>query len=415
MRFLLILLALPLLVPAGASAATVSRSSEFFSSGDDVLVHTVTVEAAAGDVNDVTLTAGPAFVEVRDAGVAPVAGSGCAAAGPSTVRCSLPGSADLVRVEALVRLGDGNDRALIGLGSATGGLVATVEGGDGSDAIDSPGIIEGGAGNDTITGTAAGEGMSGGPGDDVLRGLGGRDQLVGDTEPQDGGGGAPEGNDVIDGGDGRDLVFYGARSAPVTIDLPAGVAGGPGESDALVSIEDAVGGQAADTITGTEGPNQLDGLRGADVIRAAGGNDRVIGGSDVDAGAGDDRLVAPRGDFVCGSGRDRVADARRPLATDCELAQLDTRLTAGPRPQLRGGAVRVALRSTCGCRYRGPLTVKHSGKVLARGRASVPRRGRATAVLPLTAAGRAALDEPTVVRITFRARDIRMQFTARLP
>ena len=53
-------------------------------------------------------------------------------------------------------------------------------------------------------------------------------------------------------------------------------------------------------------------------------------------------------------------------------------------------------------------------RVLLRRRAGVRRR-RATAVLPLTAARRATLDEPTVVRITFWARGVRMQFTARLP
>jgi serralysin len=59
-------------------------------------------------------------------------------------------------------------------------------------------------------------------------------------------------------------------------------------SATLRSIENAIGGDGADTIIGTLGANRLAGGAGNDSINAAGGNDTIIGGagSDTLLGAG---------------------------------------------------------------------------------------------------------------------------------
>jgi hypothetical protein len=414
MARLILAVVLVLALAPAADAATVSISAERFPAlgGDSVLVHTLVVDAAPGEANLMTVTREAGAVVTGDAGVAPVAGKGCATAAAGTVRCATPGRADVVRVDATIRLGDRDDRLTV-----TGDVVATVEAGEGADAVTSPGITEGGPGDDTLTGTEGDDGLGGGPGDDVLFGLGGDDDLVGDTEPQDGTTGAPFGDDVLDGGAGADSIVYIARQEPVAIDLGAGEAGQPGERDVLTAIEDAIGGQAADRIVGTEGPNRLDGVAGADVIRALGGDDDVAGGRDVDAGPGDDRLVVPRGRFSCGPGADRVAaPPRRPLPRGCERVELDVVLTAGARPRVGRAGVLVDLRSTCRCRLDATLALRRRGVVLARGAVRVGRRARVTAVLPLTAAGRRALRRPVTATITLRTRAFRAQpFSARIP
>ena len=112
----------------------------------------------------------------------------------------------MTRAEVVIRVGDGDDALTVTRVSGALHYLPTVEGGDGADTITSGGIVEGGPGNDRLTGTDRDEGMSGGAGDDVLRGLGGDDDLLGDTEPQDGSRSGPEGDDVIDGGPGTDSL-----------------------------------------------------------------------------------------------------------------------------------------------------------------------------------------------------------------
>ena len=126
------------------------------------------------------------------------------------------------------------------------------------------------------------------------------------------------------------------------------------------------------------------------MIRALGGDDLVEGGTDVDAGTGDDRVVFPRGAYDCGPGTDIVAATprRAPVPDGCELVELDQSLTMEARPRV-SGSLRVTLRTSCRCRYRGRLVVSDGGKVLARGRVDIPRvrRGvpiRATFTLALT-------------------------------
>ena len=113
-------------------------------------------------------------------------------------------------------------------------------------------IIEnavGGSGNDTIVGNAA------------------DNKLVGRA-----------GSDTLDGGAGTDTADYSSATHAVTVDLGAGTASGGAEvgTDTLISIEDAVGGSANDTITGNAADNTVDGGAGADTLIGGTGNDTYV-------------------------------------------------------------------------------------------------------------------------------------------
>ena len=76
------------------------------------------------------------------------------------------------------------------------------------------------------------------------------------------------------------------------LDLAAGTARGAGE-DTLAGVEDVLGSQYGDRLTGNSGVNWIWGQGGADVISGAGGPDVLFGekGNDVvNGGAGPDKL-----------------------------------------------------------------------------------------------------------------------------
>jgi serralysin len=122
-----------------------------------------------------------------------------------------------------------------------------------------------GSGNDTIT-TATG--------DDVIRTGAGNDRVnAGDgMDLVDGG----AGDDILDGGAGSfDTVSFASATAGVTVDLRIAAAQntvGAG-TDTIVNFERLVGSAFADTLTGTTGPNWLDGGTGADTMTGLGGSD----------------------------------------------------------------------------------------------------------------------------------------------
>lgn len=227
------------------------------------------------------------------------------------------------------------------------------------------GKLDGGAGNDVLT---AGDGLSptlegygiegpfgaelsGGPGDDVLRG-GAQDDSFGSE------GAGPDGSDTILAGPGFDSVSYHERTAAVQLDLD-GVRddGADGERDRIVAAEGLGGGAGDDRLTGSGAGNDLTGGAGTDRLTGGAGNDLLSdqldsadrsadsfsggAGSDyitagsgpnrIDAGAGVDFVEAGAGDDVvtardgstdsvrCDPGSDRVgADALDFAEADCE-------------------------------------------------------------------------------------------------
>lgn len=155
-------------------------------------------------------------------------------------------------------------------------------------------LINGLDGNDSLSGGGGADTIYGGAGDDSLDGLGGVDYL--------------------DGGDGNDLLFQSLNASGE----PAGdtMVGGAGNdtlsiADSSVAgyayyvdlstgtgnfnkvydgIENVIGGNMDDTLTGNDEANLLDGGAGNDIIDGRGGNDTLTGGD------GDDDFIAATGD-----------------------------------------------------------------------------------------------------------------------
>lgn len=123
---------------------------------------------------------------------------------------------------------------------------------------------------DLGAGTAAGGDAAG----DVLTnienlmGSGLADTLTGDDGDNflEGAGGA----DVLDGGEGDDFAAYTTSAVGVTVNLGTGVAtGGDAQGDTFTNIEHLVGSAHADTLTGDDNANIIEGGGGADAIDGA--------------------------------------------------------------------------------------------------------------------------------------------------
>lgn len=188
-----------------------------------------------------------------------------------------------------------------------------------------PATIVGTPGDDVLTGTARHEVVAGlegndtiatGAGGDIVCGGAGRDTITTQDQPRDAqvvvDGGA--GDDAITttgigatlhrviGGPGDDRIDCGSPAhsladflrapGPLTVNLRAGTATGEG-TDLLARCGGASGSRFADELIGTDGPNVLDGGRGADRILAGAGRDALFGraGNDhIDGGAGVDLI-----------------------------------------------------------------------------------------------------------------------------
>jgi hypothetical protein len=183
------------------------------------------------------------------------------------------------------------------------------DGKDGADEVNAPtctgSAVDMGAGNDralasgTLLGGSGNDVLRGGPGNDTLDGGPGNDLLIGG-----------EGADLQIGGSGIDTASYEDKPAnePVTVTLDDQPNDGhtPGDN-VKADVENVIGGDGGDTITGDGGSNVLQGGDGGDVIDGGGGLDFI------DGGPGNDRLLARDGAqdrVTCGDGNDvAVVDA----------------------------------------------------------------------------------------------------------
>nr|WP_321237774.1 retention module-containing protein [uncultured Tolumonas sp.] len=138
-------------------------------------------------------------------------------------------------------------------------------GGLGSDYIDGRAgsdILYGGDGNDTLLG---------GYGNDILYGGEGNDLLLGGFN-----------NDILDGGNGTDTASFSDASAGVTVNLDTGIATDGSSLDTLTNIENIIGSQYNDSLTGDNGVNNISGGAGNDTLIGGLGNDILTGGTGAD-------------------------------------------------------------------------------------------------------------------------------------
>jgi Ca2+-binding RTX toxin-like protein len=154
--------------------------------------------------------------------------------------------------------------------------------------------LYGGAGNDTLLGQKGDDLLYGGEGNDALCGGNGDDELYGE-------GGNDTfrmslGADVLDGGAGADSMNFTSfeTTTGVKVNLAAGNFKLPGGVvQTFTSIERIIGTAFADSLTGNASANLLNGAGGKDTLSGAGGKDTLTGGLGADrltGGAGADRF-----------------------------------------------------------------------------------------------------------------------------
>jgi Ca2+-binding RTX toxin-like protein len=236
--------------------------------------------------------------------------------------------------------GVGNDLNNIIVGGAG---INVLLGGTGDDNVDGGlgrDLIYGEAGNDVLIGGAGVDYFDAGAGDDIVNGgddpdeifgLDGNDQLDGgntfDTDLLNGG----DGNDIMDGisGDARadyDIMNGGAGDDIYFVDTPADLTFEAVNGGVDTIIADIVGGgyqlypntenlelrgitpfgqgnELNNRITGSENVNWLLGGGGNDILNGKGGNDVLFGDDNPRTGPGADRFV-----FERGTGGDVIGD-----------------------------------------------------------------------------------------------------------
>jgi Ca2+-binding RTX toxin-like protein len=226
----------------------------------------------------------------------------------------------------------GNDIITFGSADSSG----SADGGYGNDTItaNGGGSLTGGEGNDTLSGSAFGNTFTGGLGFDTINGGAGNDFI------------GIEDSDVVNAGGGTDVLNFNFSAATVgfSIDLSTLWSGGTVTygTGSIRNAEDVLGyvgsafddvfilgsgapigadarfltsGGGNDTITGSNGADQivggdgndiLNGLNGANTIDGGAGNDQITGGADADfiiAGFGSDTVNAGGGDDIIYDGQ----------------------------------------------------------------------------------------------------------------
>jgi Ca2+-binding RTX toxin-like protein len=124
-------------------------------------------------------------------------------------------------------------------------------------------LVNGTNGNDNLNGTS---------GNDTLIGLFGNDNLFGGFF----------GDDLFDGGGGSDTVSYQGFGNNINASLETNKATFFGGSGTFISIENLIGGNNQDVLTGNDDFNLIDGGPSNDEISGRGGNDRLLGGAGFD-------------------------------------------------------------------------------------------------------------------------------------
>ena len=155
---------------------------------------------------------------------------------------------------------------------------------------------------DTLTGDGSANTINGFNGNDTIDGGGGDDELIGgngnDTfisgsgaDDMNGGSGAGDTADYSGSGSGVDV---GVDNAAVNI-------GGDAQGDSLLGIENLIGTNFDDTLTGNTTRNNIQGGTGDDTISSSSNVDTVNGG------AGDDLIIGGRGADILDGGTNTAA------------------------------------------------------------------------------------------------------------
>ena len=179
------------------------------------------------------------------------------------------------------------------VGSSLGDVFLGKAGDDVISGLSGADRLFGETGGDTLYGGDHDDQLFGGPGDDYLFGEAGNDAIY-----------AGGGINQIDGGAGTDSVSFANSTAPVRVTLNGAAASdvriGIFDRGTLKNVENIVGGDGNDTVTGDGFSNVLQGLNGDDTLNGGDNDDRLLGS------AGNNSLHGDNGndELLAGSGED---------------------------------------------------------------------------------------------------------------
>lgn len=222
--------------PASATPSTQSPGSALAGTLVGKNGTSLTVTAAVGLGNNITVWQVGDTIRVRDTGDALAVFGGCTALSATEAVC--PGAGNLT--ELVVNAGDQSDYVT----SSLTGLGVTLVGGSGDD------NLQGGNANDTLEGDEGSDFLSGGGGNDTLTGASDADRIFGGA-----------GNDSIEGRGSADVINAGPGN-----DVVSGGAGG----------DQVVAGTGNDFVEGGAGRDSIN------AVDDVSGNDYVQGGTEVD-------------------------------------------------------------------------------------------------------------------------------------
>lgn len=178
-------------------------------------------------------------------------------------------------------------------GSVKADLSKSVATGHGSDSLINIENISGSTYGDVLTGSTGANTLSGNNGNDTLSG------------------GA--GNDILNGGNGSDWAYYNSASAGVSVNIAVATAQNTvsAGTDTLTNIENILGSNYSDILTGNALNNLLSGGTGNDTLNGGLGSDSLTGGAGKDiitGGTGSDMFIYTKVTETSGVNVDVISD-----------------------------------------------------------------------------------------------------------